>query len=73
MTIKTSPRGSARLLPVKTPGPSGTPSAAPAGLALPRRPRRLNAAPETVRPPSLSRFPGLLQPQACLDLGGFAL
>lgn len=70
MTTKKSPRGSARLLPVKTPGPSGTPSAGP--LALPRRPRRLNPVP-VVRPPSLSRFPGLFQPQACLDLGGSAL
>jgi hypothetical protein len=73
MTTKTSPRGSVRLLPVKTPGPGGTPSATPAGLALPRPPRRLNHKPPAVRPPSLSRFPGLLQPQACLDLGGSAL
>jgi len=53
MTTKTSPRGSVRLLPVKTPGPGGTPSATPAGLALPRRPRRLNHKPPAVRPPSL--------------------
>ena len=72
MTTKTSIRGSARLLPAKTQGP-GIPSAAPAGAAVPRKPRRLRPEDPAVRPPSLSRFPGLLQPHSFLPVGGSAL
>ena len=73
MTLKTPLRDLAVLIPEKPAGPRGTPSAAPAGVAVPRRPRRLNPVPPAVRPPSLSRFPGLLGPQSLYCLGGIAL
>ena len=73
MFTKTSTRDLAGLPPAKLAGPSGTPSAAPVGLALPRRPRRIAPDPPAVRPPSISRFPGLLQPHSYVTLGGIAL
>ena len=73
MSKKTSIRGLARLLPAKPAGPHGTPSAATAGVTVPRRPRRLHPESPAVRPPSLSRFPGLFQPQSYVALGGTAL
>ncbi|HLK49891.1 MAG TPA: hypothetical protein VKT49_17230 [Bryobacteraceae bacterium] len=73
MTFKTSLRDLAMLAPQKPAGPRGTPSAAPAGIAVPRRPRRFNPGIPAVRPPSLSRFPGLLRPQSFDALGGIAL
>ena len=73
MATKTSSSDLAVFLPGKPAGPRGTPSAAPAGLALPRRPRRLDPEAAAVRPPSLSRFPGLLHPHSSTTLGGTTL
>lgn len=72
MTVKISMRDLPALLPIK-PGPGGTPSAAPAGMAFGGRARRPNRQAPAVRPPSLARFPGLSHPEPFIGTGGTAL
>jgi len=69
--VKTSKSASARRIPPKV-GSGGVPPAAPAGIAVPPKPRWNRALP-AVRPPSIIRFPGLLNPQDSIRIGGNAL
>ena len=72
MSTKRSTLGLPKRLPLKPAGPGGTPSAAPAGLVLPPVRSRADRR-QTVRPPSVARFPGLVEPQDFSGIGGTAL
>jgi hypothetical protein len=72
MSVKRSTSGLPKRSPIKPAGPGGTPSAAPAGLVLPLARARADRR-QPVRPHSIARFPGMLEPQDFSDIGGTAL
>lgn len=72
MSVKRSTTELPKRPPLKPAGPGGTPSAAPAGLVLPLARTRADRR-QPVRPPSIARFPGLVDQQSLIDIGGTAL
>ena len=60
-------------LPVKPAGSGGTPPSAPAGLVLPVVRTRSNRRALPLRPVSIARFPGLVDEQYLIRIGGTTL
>jgi len=73
MTEKKSAPAKSRRSPATPVQSGGASPAAPVGVHLPPWARRPGWRAPDVRPPSLTRFPGLLCPPRFIDHGGFAL